>query len=475
MDEEFSVVNLLIEKDVDVFGGMTIISSSSWYENDHDQQYDSTVYRSPAIEGLVGPSPNGEMYWSGSNITVNTEQFTQEIRVVSTSDNRLQYVAGGYFNSLERKRHTFRPSNNLFGVPAPLPFGASSPPLLAENFNVFEEDQFARFGEVSYSLSDMWTLAVGGRYFDYDQTDSRLGYGLGGEPAGDVTFQFTEKGQEDDFTPRVILSYQPNDNLNLYGSFASGFRTGGINSPYDDVTCSAADRAAAGLTGSAPPPYTSDTTDTLEIGAKSSWLDGRMTINASVYSIKWDDFQQSTQVVCGAIATVGFIANAGEVESDGGELEFSVLVSDDFLVSGGVGYTDATYVEGFSTLGLPAGSPLLDVPKYTWNLRTEYSFPLSQHWDGVAMISINYVDDSLSGLGEGVPLDRPSYSVSDVMVTLSRDTVSVSVGVDNITDETQVYGQEFGTSPATTNGTSWFSALTGQPRTVFMRASYRFQ
>ena len=100
---------------------------------------------------------------------------------------------------------------------APLPFGASDPPSLGESFFGFEEDEIAVFGELSYSFADYWTLSVGGRFFDYEQSDTQASYGLGGRPGGDLNFQFSEKGEEDAFTPRAVLSYQPNDNVNLYG------------------------------------------------------------------------------------------------------------------------------------------------------------------------------------------------------------------------------------------------------------------
>ncbi len=476
VDEEFLIANLIIEKELDTFGGVSILSSSSWLDHEFDRQFDNTAFRSLRIEGLVGPSPNGELYWSGSNRAFSTEQFTQEIRAVSTSDSPWQYVVGVYFNTIEQHRRSFGPALNLFGATAPLPFGASDPPLLLEEFTVFEEDEIALFGQLSYSLSDSWTLSVGGRFFDYEQTDTQRAFGEGGEPGGDLRFQFSEKSEEDGFTPRVVVSYQPNDNINLYGSFASGFRTGGVNAPIINSDCTDQELADAGVP-MVPPPFTSDETDTFEIGAKTSWLDGRVTVNIAVYSIDWDDFQQTATITCGPQNEFveSFTGNAGAIESDGYEVEFSIQFSDDFLVSGGVANTDAIYVEGFTTLKLPAGSSLLDVPELTWNIRGEYSFPFSQYWDGNVMLAANFVDDSITGFGEGEPEPRPDYTVIDFMGTLTRETLSVSLFVDNVFDETQVYGQEFAQSPVSTTATSFFSAHTGQPRTVGVRIRKRFE
>jgi outer membrane receptor protein involved in Fe transport len=476
IDEEFLILNLVIEKDLDAFGGISILSSSSWLDLDFDRQFDNSAFRSGQVEGLVGPSPNGEVYWTGSNREFETEQFTQEIRAVSTSDSAWQYVVGVYFNTIEQHARSFGPALNLFGATAPLPFGASNPPLIGESFTGFDEDEIAVFGELSYSFADFWTLSVGGRFFDYDQTDTQSSYGLGGQAGGDLRFQFSEGNEEDGFTPRVVLSYQPNDNINLYGSYANGFRTGGVNAPIVNSDCTDQELIDAGIP-KVPPPFTSDETDTFEIGAKTSWLDGRVTVNAAVYSIDWDDFQQTATITCGPQEQFveSFTANAGAIESDGFEVEFSILFGDDFLVSGGVANTDAVYIEGFTTLGLPAGSSLLDVPELTWNVRGEYAFPFSQYWDGHVMLAANYVDDSITGFGEGEPEPRPEYTVVDFMGTLTRETLSVSLFVDNIFDETQVYGQEFAQSPFSTTATSFFAAHTGQPRTVGVRIRKMFE
>jgi outer membrane receptor protein involved in Fe transport len=476
IDEEFVIANLIIEKDLDAFGGMSILSSSSWLDIEFDRQFDNSAFRSGQVAGLVGPSPNGEVYWTGSNREFETEQFTQEIRVVSTSDSSWQYVAGVYFNTIEQHARSFGPALNLFGATAPLPFGASNPPLIGESFSGFDEDEIAVFGEVSYTFADFWTLSVGGRFFDYDQTDTQSSYGLGGIAGGDLRFQFSEGNEEDGFTPRVVLSYQPNDNMNLYGSYANGFRTGGVNAPIVNSDCTDQELEDAGIP-KIPPPFTSDETDTYEIGAKTNWLDGRVTVNAAVYTIDWKDFQQTATITCGPQGQFveSFTANAGAIESDGFEVEFSILFGEDFLVSGGVANTDAIYVEGFTTLGLPAGSSLLDVPELTWNIRGEYTFPFSQYWDGYVMLAANYVDDTITGFGEGEPEPRPEYTVVDFMSTLTRESISFSFFVDNIFDETQVYGQEFAQSPVSTTATSFFAAHTGQPRTIGVRVRKSFE
>lgn len=475
VDVDMLSLNLNIEKDLDFAGGASLLSSTSYLDWSFSNQFDSTVFRSGQIASIVGPSPNGELYWSGSNNDTDTQQLTQEIRLTSTSDSSpWEYITGLYYNDIQQDDRQSRPSNNLFGAAAPLPFGASSPPQLEEQLADFEQQEVAAFGQITYKPSDQWTLSLGGRAFRYEQTDSRSRYGVGGRAGGDLRFQFSDKTEESGFIPRFTASYQPTDAVNLYAGYSVGFRTGGVNRPFSD-DCTAQELAAAGLPDS-PPPFESDTTENLELGAKTNWFDNRMKLDVAVYSIDWKDFQQSVIATCGAQSQfiVSYIGNAGEVESQGAELEFSLAPHQDVLISGGVSYTDAVYKEAFTTLGLAAGSSLLDVPKLTANLRGEYRFPVGQHWLGNLMLSANYVDDTVTGFGEGEPLPRPAYTILDLMARLEIDSLSISLFVDNLTDETPIYAKEFANNPFSTNAPSFFAAVVGQPRTIGLRLSKRF-
>lgn len=472
---ESLVANLSVEKDLEILGGISILSSTSWLNWDFENQFDSTAFRSAQIAQLVGPSPNGQLYWSGSNNNGGTKQLTEEIRVTSKSASPWQYIAGLYFNRIDQKDHSFRPSNNLFGVPAPLPFGASSPPLLEDIFTDFGQQETAAFGEISYSLLEHWTISVGGRLFHYEQTDSRSRYGVGGRAGGNLSFAFTDENDETGFIPRVMVSWQPNDSINLYGGYSVGFRTGGINQPFSNDTCSPEERRAVGFPETAP-PFESDTTKNLELGIKTGWIGGLLKIEGSVYSIEWQDFQQSVVTLCGSQRqfTAAFIDNAGAVDSRGAEVAFSLQLHENFVLRGGGSYTDAEYKEGVPSLRLAAGTSLRDVPKLNWNLSGEYTFSIGQFWQNSLRLSTNYVDDTISGFDSLNPL-RPSYKLIDFMATAQRDTFLISLFVDNVTDETPVYAVVTATSPTGTNATSQHSAVIGQPRTIGLRLSKRFE
>jgi iron complex outermembrane recepter protein len=459
--DTLSIYNLTIQKD---WENASLVSSSSYLDRTHKRNFDSSPFRSGQIEALIGPSPAGQLYPSGFNTVVTTEQFTQEIRLASAGDSPWQYITGVFFRTADQDSDLSRPTFYTFGVPVTGAFGASNPSTLEETRTLFEEQEYAVFGEVSYDLTDKMTFSLGGRFFKYEQTDTQVRYGIGGVEAGPELFSFSEDGSDSGFTPRAVLTYQANEDINIYSSISKGFRTGGVNRPITEDICSDQDLEGSNLERN-PPPFKSDNTENYEIGIKSTWADGRLNLNGATYFIKWKDYQQAVQAVCGP-NPFSFISNAGEVESKGFELETAFQATDEFLVSAGVSYTDAVYIEPFVTLGLPAGSSLLDVPKLTWNIRAEYSTNVIDDWYAGVSLAANYVDDTVSGFAEGEPEPRADYTLVDFRAFLENDSVELSLYVDNVFDETPVYGVEFASDPENTTSTSWFAAHTGQPRTV---------
>jgi outer membrane receptor protein involved in Fe transport len=239
--------------------------------------------------------------------------------------------------------------------------------------------------------------------------------------------------------------------------------------------CTPQEREAAGLPDT-PPPYGSDKTKNYELGAKTQWLERRLSVNAAVYSIDWDGYQQNVQTTCGVNQSnsIFFIANAGKVRSEGGEIEVNASVTRNFSVLLSASTTDATYNNAVIELGLPAGSRLLDVPRFTWSASAEYGFMIGQSWSADVLLSSHHVGDSISAFGEGTPLARPAYTLVDLNLSARRNDLTVSLYVNNLTDEVPVFGQEFATAPETTSAKSYYAYLVGPPRTVGLRVSRSF-
>ncbi len=267
------------------------------------------------------------------------------------------------------------------------------------------------------------------------------------------------------------MSYEPSRAATLYASYSQGFRTGGVNAPVTDDICSPAERRAAGIPD-VPPPYDSDRTDNYELGAKTSLWGGRVRVNGAAYAIEWKDYQQAFQTACGIndATTISFTVNAGRVRSRGGELELSASPIHGLDLQAGGAFIDATYRDDVPNLLLPAGSRVLDVPRWTWNARADDAIALTDRVTATLFAAVRHVGASDSGFGEGEVLPRPAYTLVDASAGVRlRGGLGVDLFVTNLFDVVPVFGQEFTTSPGNTTATSYFAYLVGPPRTIGLR------
>jgi iron complex outermembrane recepter protein len=454
MDEyaitELFVGNLMVEKDMEAFGGATFLSSTSRLEASLDRLSDLTPLNQPQF------SANRTQI--GFYTEQDVEQWTQDFRLVSKSDSPFQYVFGLYYARTETPTIVTNRVVNDWG-------GGLAPIQRLRRFG-FVQTEYAGYGEVSYRLGD-FKLAVGGRYFSYEQEDRRYQQ----RPSG-VDFDFTVDGDEDGFSPRTVLSYEPSPNQNFYASYSEGFRTGGVNAPITEDSCPAAVRQALGIPD-VPPPFKSDTTQNYEFGAKLRVLDN-VTINTAIYKVDWTEYQQSVSRDCGALASFAYTGNAGSVESRGFETEIVARLFERLRLTGSVALVDAKFETAVPTLGITEGEKLWDVPEWVYSAGAEYGFDVTSNLTGAVRVHANHVDATRTALAQMVP---PPIRDSYTMVNLSADIVavddwSVTLYLNNVTDISPAYGLDFigGSGPVPGR----FSRVTGRPRTLGLTWSKEF-
>ena len=180
---------------------------------------------------------------------------------------------------------------------------------------------------------------------------------------------------------------------------------------------------------------------------------------------------------CGADSGVAvFTDNVGEVEVDGFEIETTFYPIESIKVTAGYAYTDAVFQGSnnakLKARGITPGTQLFDVPETTWNASVEYNFDITNNISGYLFSSAHYVDESLSGFGEGEAPERPEYTLVNLRAGIFIDNWQVALFINNLTDETVIHGLEFGASTGNTNATNDFSALVGQPRVIGLNVKY---
>jgi iron complex outermembrane receptor protein len=284
------------------------------------------------------------------------DQYTQEFRYAYSGE-AFDFVLGAFAfdqridtqgteqHGPASSRWTIAPTNPLSNDPSVLNG------LTARNTQFLESTSLALFGQLSWKVTDAFTVQPGVRV-NYDKKrgfyERRVFTGTGTELTGRETdarsraqlavFQPQVSAPEDtdwNLTYDLTLSYELAPDVLAYGTYAKSFKTIGINQNGLPTDASGQPIADA---GSIRP----EKVDHFEIGLKTQFWDRRATLNLAAYRTDIRDYQAT--VINGEFGVLrGFLANADKVRSQGIEADFSVRPSERFTAYTSGAYTDAKY------------------------------------------------------------------------------------------------------------------------------------
>jgi iron complex outermembrane receptor protein len=311
----------------------------------------------------------------------------------------------------------------------------------------------AAFANLDWHLNDELTLSLGARYTQEEkeaQVSRIRGTTNNLDGAVIVPGEFQQGGNIDtqtlvfsdspfdlkwhDLSPRLGIQWEPNPDTNIYAFFAQGFRAGGVN--FRTTTLG----SGGGPLSGAPRAFDPEEQDSYEIGWKQDFMDGRGRLNVAVFHNVIDNMQRETNVPDPA-GVQQVIVNAGEATIQGAELEARWALTDNFLLSVQVGYTDGEYNEVTADLdnnGVVNGGDLDQlIPRlaeWTYGATAIYDLEI---FGGVlsSRLSYNHRDESVyNDTNTGFLADADIY---DANFTFSPEGADWSIAVygDNLTDE----------------------------------------
>ncbi|MFM7783268.1 MAG: TonB-dependent receptor, partial [Gammaproteobacteria bacterium] len=264
---------------------------------------------------------------------------------------------------------------------------------------------------------------------------------------------------ENGVNPKVSLSYRLNDGQMIYSTIAKGYRTGGANYPNGSACDS--DLAGLGLSET-PEGYDSDSLWSYELGAKTTWLDNRMLLNAAVYYNDWSDIQQSVLL---PTCFQGFVANVGKAHSQGFEIELAAVPTERLELGFSVSYTDAEFDEDNAGVGISKGDPVQIISDWKVNLNGQYSFPVSDNLMGYFAADFQYLSDAPFGFNFDQPEinTKDAYSMLGLQLGVNRANWELFLFVNNALNESPALAvRNFGAAV----GSSDLQINTLRPRTI---------
>jgi len=325
-------------------GPGTLTSVTAWRFWDWKPENDRDFLGLPIVSKSQNPSQQ--------------DQYTQELRY-NYSGPRTDFVLGAFAfkqridtqgteqQGAASSRWNITPSNVLSNDPTVLDG------LVARNTQWLKSTSFAAFGQVSWKVTDAFTIQPGLR-INYDKKEGyyqRLVFDGQGVPVLLGQTSARRVAQLAIYSPQLsapsfdkwnlsydlTASYKFTPDVLAYATYAKSFKSGGINQNGLPTDAAGAPILAAGT-------IKPEDVNHFEAGLKTQSWERRATLNLSAFRTDIKDYQAT--VTNGQLGVLrGYIANAGKVVTQGFEFDASIRPSQRLNAYVNGAYTDAVYAK----------------------------------------------------------------------------------------------------------------------------------
>jgi iron complex outermembrane receptor protein len=379
------------------------------------------------------------------------KQQVHDVLLSSKGDSRFQWLAGGgYFHSKSGAGFVAHATvfNGLNGIS-----GTGSTVLATVNVPIAtyqDAKSYSAFFEGTLEVVDKLYLTAGYRYTD--EKHSFIGTQAGVTNLGESKFT--------NGSSHVVLRYEVNPDLNVYASYAEGFKSGVYNGSSNSNV-----------------PANPETIKAYEAGVKAT-LASTLQVNAAIFHYDYTNLQvQSTPS-----NSLFLLTNAASSKINGAETSVAWRPMSGLRLSGNFAYLDAQYSTFPGAQGLfpiattplsgniqlaadASGKTLIRAPKWTANAGVFWDHPLAEGTltvDGNVYLTSSFYWDALNVFKEN------GYGLLDLGATWTAPSKSWSIRADvqNATDKEPAVANVI-----TTNGAA---ARYQRPRSVNVTFSYHY-
>ena len=384
----------------------------------------------------------------------HTQQISEELRLAAPHDDRWNWLAGVML---------FEEDINSQTVTATLPDAATgdtptgvSARYLYSSF-LQNTKSYSGFFSNTFNFTDAFNIGAGVRYTDEIKSDNLdllnapVVKAAPLSPYNNVAAWWLPSsvnglssiGAQDArnnwgaWTYDATPEYKITDHARVYAKYAHGFRAGGYNSSAT---------SAANIDVVKPEYLTS-----YEVGAKSEWLNGRLTANADAFLYHYYDIQVNV-----VTAGISQLTNAGAGKANGVEFTIEALPLEDLHLRLNQAWLNTKFTE-YTTGGISyAGNNFVRSPHlsivldgdYHWRLPNGNELVLATDWRYTSryyFYSNDQVDPNVVQQG---------YTLGDVRLSYDIRKVTFTAYVNNVTDK--IYKQHTlletnSTAPAPSN------------------------
>ncbi len=287
---------------------------------------------------------------------------------------------------------------------------------------------YALYGELTrLFMSDRLAFTVGLRHFhdDISQRD---------QLAPDTPYLPAESTAEAN-TPRVMVAWQGTPTFLAYMSYSEGFRSG---FPQDATVLQAYP---------AFPPVKPDTLKNYEIGTKGTGVDGRVSFDASIYHMDWEDIQLELAVPIHGVPYTS-VVNGAHATGNGVDLALTLRPTDRLNISPHLSWNDLAMRSDVLSAGevlfrsgeRPSGSI-----KFSAGIAASYGFPLGGMTGRISVSGSYSSPQSYRFLGANGPVIQGGNSIvtSTANLEVSSDHWTYTLYGNNLNNEHGIVAMVF--------------------------------
>lgn len=337
---------------------------------------------------------------------------------------------------------------------------------------------FAAYGQANFKLADPLTLTLGGRWTKEDKDGTYVQLRANPFVAGLRAPENTVLALKDDrFTWRAALNYSPTDGMMVFGSFSTGYKSGGFNS------------GAGAVALNQLRLFGRETVKNYEFGAKTSWLDKALQANLTFYRMDVAGFQDRS------FDGVSFVVrNAGNLRNQGFEFDTRIAPVKNFVVNASLAYLDSKFTSYPGGAGLPGIGGVQSLQGTRNNFSPEFTGNVGATWSGDVgnsgmRWSLNGNVTLVSDQNNGGVTDNNPQTVQDGYALLGArfqingpgDRWNIAVFGNNLANQGycvsrfyQVLDGAFGLRNGVFRGSTGLRCNVAQPRTYGVSGTFNF-
>jgi outer membrane receptor protein involved in Fe transport len=438
---------------------------------------------------------------ANSAIGEHTKVFSQELRLTSDFDAPVNFTLGGYYEDMKRGTYT----DTIIFFVGPVPAGAPGEGRF-DNFNSQNKatgKTVSAFGQVRWDIMENLELAGGVRYTKEKRTQNvenlfihpYVGGSVG--PNGEVVagplgtlvpvgLKLTGgKFQDTNWSPEATLTYKPTPDTMVYAAYKTGYKSGGFPSLSLFKLNPDGTVPQGGQFGFGP-----EKAKGFEAGFKAKLANNTIRFEATVYSYKYSDLQQS---IFDPPTFSFLIKNAAAARIKGIELQGEWLATEGLRLNGSAAYNDAKYLSfpnngcytgqtvpqgcAPNSDGVPVqnlkGRRLPRAPK--WNLMAGFNYdtPISNGWMVGLSGDVNYTSGYATQETQPPFAYQKSFALWNAGVRFFSEDKHYELAFIGRNLANKYYVQ---LSTATTFGLTQdqIHAATPRPRELRVQGTYRF-